>query len=91
MLKQLVEAIKQILFLTRQTEQNRDEIKELKRQVRDIASALESLKFEVQRISEKIDYANHYEAQEREKLELRLENTLLRFERQLTSNKENKE
>jgi hypothetical protein len=50
MLKQVVEAIKQILFLTQQTEKNREEIKEL-----------------------------------------RLENKLLKFERQLPSGNENKD
>ncbi|MDQ3754065.1 MAG: hypothetical protein M3371_04965 [Acidobacteriota bacterium] len=91
MWKQFVEAIKQILFLTRQTEQNREEIKELRRQVREMASALERLAYEVHRLSEKVDYASRNEAQEREKLELRLENRLLKFERQLPSGKKGKE
>jgi hypothetical protein len=40
MWKQLYEAIKQILFLTHQTQQNREEIKELRQQVRELAAAL---------------------------------------------------
>lgn len=91
MWKQFIEAIKQILFLTQQTEKNREEIRELRQQVREMASALERLAYEVHRVSEKVDYANRNEAQEREKLELRLENRLLKFERQLPSGKEDKE
>ncbi len=91
MWKQFVDAIKQILFLTQQTEKNREEIKELRQQVREMAAALERLAYEVHRISEKVDYANRNEAQEREKLELRLENKLLRFERQLPSGKQSEE
>lgn len=90
MWKQLVEAIKQILFLTQQTEKNREEIKELRQQVRELASALERLAYEVHRISEKVEYASRSESQEREKLELRLENRLLKFERQLPPGKEDK-
>lgn len=45
MLKQLVDAIKQILFLTQQTEKNREEIKELRQQVREMAAALERLAY----------------------------------------------
>ena len=55
MLKQLYEAIKQILLLTHKTEQNREEIKELRQQVREMASALERLAYEVHRVSEKVD------------------------------------
>lgn len=91
MWKQFIEAIKQILFLTQQTEKNREETKELRHQVREMASALERLAYEVHRIGEKVDYANRNEAQEREKLELRLENRLLKFERQLPSTKEDKD
>ena len=91
MWKQLVDAIKQILFLTQQTEKNREEIREVLQQLREMAFALERLAYEVHRVNEKVDYANRNEAQEREKLELRLENKLLKFERQLPSSKENEE
>lgn len=53
-----------------------------------MASVLERLAYEIHRVNEKVDYANRNEAQEREKLELRLENKLLKFERQLPSGKE---
>jgi uncharacterized protein YoxC len=83
MLKQLYEAIKQILLLTHKTEQNREEIKELRQQVRDMASALERLAYEARRVSEKVDHAGENEAHEREKLALSLQNELLKFERRL--------
>ncbi len=67
MWKQLVAAIKQILFLTQQTEKNRQEIREVLQQLREMASALERLAYEVHRVNEKVDYASRNEAQEREK------------------------
>ena len=57
MWKHLYETIKQVLLLTHKTEQNREEIKELRRQVRELASALERLAYETHRVSEKVDYA----------------------------------
>ncbi|HZG52568.1 MAG TPA: hypothetical protein VEZ40_10575 [Pyrinomonadaceae bacterium] len=57
-------------------------------QVREVASALERLAYEVHRIGEKVDYAAKEEAHEREKLALRLENELLKFERRLPPSKE---
>ncbi len=91
MWKQFYETVKQILLLTIQTQQNREEIKELRQQVREMASALERLAYEVHHLSEKMDYAAKEEAHEREKLALRLDNELLKFERRLSSSKENKE
>jgi len=87
MWKQLFNAIKQLVILTHQTERNREEIKNLSEQVRDLAHALERLAYEVHRVNEKVDYAGKNEAQEREKLGLRLENELLKFERRLPSGK----
>lgn len=91
MLKQLYEAIKQILLLTHKTEQNHEEIKELRQQVREMASALERLAYEVHRVSEKVDRASQNEAHEREKLALRLQNELLKFERRLPPAKQSEE
>jgi len=48
-----------------------------------MASALERLAYEVRRVSEKVDRASENEAHEREKLALRLQNELLKFERRL--------
>lgn len=83
MWKQLYETIKQLLLLTHKTEQNREEIKELRHQIRGLASALERLVYEVHRVNERIDHAAENESHEREKLALQLQNELLRFERKL--------
>ncbi len=83
MWKQLYAAIKQLLLLTHQTDENREQIKELRHQVREFASAMERLVYEVHRIDEKVDYSARNEAQERENLSLRLENALLKTGRQL--------
>jgi predicted nucleic acid-binding Zn-ribbon protein len=77
MWKQIYEALKQILLLTQQTEQNRVEIKELRQELDDLTSAVERLAYEVRR-----DRENG--AHEREKLVLRLENELLKFERRIS-------
>lgn len=56
------------------TESRRD--KELGQEVRDLTRAVERLAYEIHRVGEKDDH-------EREKIVLRLENELLRFERRL--------
>ena len=43
-----------------------EQIKELRHQVREFASAIERLAYEVRRIDEKVDYYARNEAQERE-------------------------
>jgi hypothetical protein len=48
----------------------------LQKQVRDLAAALEPLAYEIHRVGEKDEH-------ERERLILRLENELLKFERRL--------
>jgi predicted nucleic acid-binding Zn-ribbon protein len=77
MWKQIYEALKQLLLLTQQTEQNRVEIKELREELDDLTSAVERLAYEMRRDREN-------EAHEREKLVLRLENELLKFERRIS-------
>jgi len=58
------------LLLTHQTDENREQIKELRHQVREFASAIERLAYEVRRIDEKVDYYARNEAQEREEPQL---------------------
>ncbi len=76
MFKQLFELGRQALFLLRDVEQNKQEIAKLRRELDETNSAVLQLAVEMQRISER-------EIHERERLELRLENALLRFERLL--------
>jgi archaellum component FlaC len=84
MWKQIFDMAKRLLLLVEQTDRNRDEIKELQKQFRDLAAAFERLAYEIHRVSDKDDH-------EREKIILKLENELLKFERRLPSAKQNKE
>jgi len=68
-----------------------EQIKELRHQVREFASAIERLGYEVRRIDEKVDYYARNEAQERENLNLRVENALLKSGRQLPPEEPNKD
>lgn len=76
--------ITKVITLGKQTDKNTEEIKELQREVREIHSWLERLAYEIKRTQDE-------ERHEREKLALRLENEILKFERRLPSGKENKE
>ena len=91
MWKQFYAAIKQLLLLTHQTDENREQIKELRHQVREFASAIERLAYEVRHIDEKVDYYARNEAQERENLNLRVENALLKSGRQLPPGEPNED
>jgi TolA-binding protein len=71
MFKQLVEVTRQALFLLRDVEQNKQDIATLKEQLAETNKAVTQLAHELQR------------SREREKLLLRLDNALLRFERML--------
>lgn len=66
--------------LSKQTDQNTSDIKELQREVRELHTWLERLTYEIKKTR---DDDRH----EREKLALRLENELLKFERRLPSGK----
>jgi len=70
-----------IVTLTKQTDKNTEDIKELQREMREIHSWLERLAYEIHKTREE-------DRHEREKLALRLENELLKFERRLPSGKE---
>ena len=83
MLKQLFEYIHKLFFLAHEVQQNRKELDELRRSVEELAETMRQQTFDIQRISER-------EQHEREKLMLRLENALLKFERQLPPAKESK-
>ena len=77
-----MELAKQYFTLKQQTEKNAADIRELQQQMKEVSSLLQALSATVNR--------NHdNEQHEREKLVLRLENTLLRFEaRLLTSDQD---
>ena len=76
MLRQLFDYVQRLLFLAHETQNNRDDIEELRKRVETLTVTMQSVASELQRLNER-------EQHEREKLALRLENALLRFERLL--------
>lgn len=83
MFKPLFELVRQALFLQQDLRRLKEDVSHLTRELHDTNEALRQLAFEVQRINER-------ELHEREKLMLRVENALLRFERLLPPAKEEK-
>ncbi len=84
MWEKIWDLLSKVATLTKDTDRNSQEIKEIRAEIRDIYSKLERLAYEIQKTREE-------DRHEREKLALRLENELLKFERRLPSGKENKE
>jgi hypothetical protein len=76
MWKKILEIAARLVTLGRELEQNRNDIKELRRD-------LLNLTLLVQRLSDEIRLNSNHEAAEREKLALQIDNELLKFERQL--------
>jgi len=76
MFKQLVDVVRQTLFLLRDVEENKKDIATLKEQLAETNQLVRQLALEFRHLTER-------EQQEREKLLLKMENILLRFERQL--------
>ena len=66
MLEKLIQAIRDIVFLSEQSRRNTEEVKELRKRIEDLTIIVERLAFEIQRTREN-------EAHEREKLVPRLE------------------
>jgi len=84
MWKQIFEMAKRLFMLAEDTKRNRDEIKELREEVRRLTAALERLAYETRRVGDR-------DENEREKLALRLENEMLKFERRLPQGEKDKE
>ena len=85
MWKELYEWATQLLVLSKETERNRADTKEVSEEVERLTLIVQGLAFEIKRLSEKIDHAHDNETHEREKLALKLENEMLKFERRLPS------
>jgi uncharacterized protein YoxC len=83
MWKQLFELVQQALFLQRDLKQNKEDITKLRADLQEMQKAVRALANDVQRVSER-------EQNEREKFILKIENILLRFEKQLSPAKESK-
>jgi len=78
MWKKLYEVVSRLLALTQKVERHDKEILGLQQEVKNLTAVVQRLVYEIQRISDR-------ETHEREKMQLRLENQLLRFERRLPS------
>jgi predicted nucleic acid-binding Zn-ribbon protein len=80
MWQELFNLFRQLLTLARDTDRNKTEIENLREEFDDLTKVVQALAHELRRLGE-------HDAHEREKLALRLENTLLRFERRLPGGK----
>jgi chromosome segregation ATPase len=76
MWKKLYEVLSRLFALTQKVERHDKEIIELRQELRDMTALLQRLAYQIQRINDR-------ETNEREKMQLKLENQLLRFERRL--------
>jgi Skp family chaperone for outer membrane proteins len=76
MWKKLYEVLSRLFALTQKVERHDKEILGLQQDVKDLTAVVQRLVYELQRISDR-------ETHERDKMQLRLENQLLRFERRL--------
>ena len=81
MWKELFKLAKQLITIAQDTDRNKTRIQELQKQIEELTRQVQWITFELRRSAE-------YEANEREKMALRLENALLRFERRLPGPKQ---
>jgi hypothetical protein len=88
MWKKIYEIIKDIFLLQRETQQNKEDIKELRNEVKQVRDEMQKLILIVQKLSFDIQDIRNREESEREKLALRLENEMLKFERRLPQGKD---
>lgn len=102
MLNQLFEMFRQLFTLTEATQRNQAETTDLQNDLSELSktvdagqrrceSAIERLAYEVQRLRDELRHATQHEADEREKFQLKIENRLLKLDRQLppASDKDN--
>jgi hypothetical protein len=81
MWKELFSLFRQLLTLAQDTDRNKTENEKLREELDELTQFVHGMAHELRRATE-------HEAHEREKLALRLENALLRFERRLPGGKE---
>ncbi len=96
MFKKLLDLAAQMFFLTKDTNQNKEDIKDAKQRIKDVQNEVNDLRREVQnlahgfeRLAYELRHVRESEAQERKYLALQLENELLKFERRLPPGKSN--
>ncbi len=76
MWKKLYELLERLVTLTQKVTRHDKQIEELRQEVRELTSMIHRLALEVNRLSDR-------QTAEREKMELWIENQMLRFERRL--------
>jgi hypothetical protein len=83
MLKKLLELFRAQVFLARDVQENKEKIARLRQEFDELTELVVRLQYEVQSLRDE-------ERHEREKVVLRIENALLKFERQLPAPKKSK-
>ncbi len=84
MWKYILDMGRRVLLLVEDTRRHGESIKELQREVRELATAVERLAYEVHRVSERTEHQH-------EVMRLRLENELLRLRQGLSTGTEQKD
>ncbi len=79
--------MKLVFTFGEQTRKNTDKIEELREDVKQLTRGIERMAYEIQRLRDDFDHFKDNERNEREKMALRLEVDMLRFERRLSSGK----
>ncbi len=85
MWSEIFSAIKQVFTLNEQTERNKEDIKDLRRELKAVEDRLEQLTVLVIQLAQDIHNHKKETDQKHENLALRLENEMLKFERRLPS------
>ena len=95
MWKQIYEYTKDFLLLSRETQENKSNIKEQKTEIRELRSEVKKLQTDfnnlllvVQKLSFDIEKVDEREQAERRELILKLENEMLKFEHRLPQGKD---
>src|ERR1043165_9612581 len=83
MLKKLLDLFRAQVFLARDVQENKEKIASLRKEFDDLADVVVRLQYEIQSLREE-------DRHEREKVILKIENALLKFERQLPPVKESR-
>lgn len=91
MWSEIFSAVKQVFTLTEQTERNKEDVKEFRRDLKAVEDRLEQLTVLVIRLAQDIQNHKRETEQKHENLALRLENEMLKFERRLSSGSAEKE
>ncbi len=91
MWKSIYESLKQILLLTEQTQQNRTEVAAVRAELAEMREEMRTLATVVQHLIREMNHNREHETDEREKMALRLENEMLKFERRLPRSRQDED